>query len=91
MSTDTLEQFTKDAKAFDWFYEMSDSHSVWQRGCAAESALLARARAGGDEFMRAWNELHSKYYNTPIFCGPYRPPFPSAWPKDAEDKTIKSK
>ncbi len=86
---DTLEQFRKDAATFDWFYEMSDSGSVYQRGAAAEGALLRRARSGGDDFMCAWNEAHARCYNTKTFCGPYSPPFPSVWPKDSEDKTFK--
>lgn len=87
---DALEQFRKDAATFDWFYEMSDSHAVWQRGHAAESAIIARANTGGDEFKRAWNEAHARCYNTKGFCGPYTPPFPSVWPKDSVDNTFKS-
>lgn len=84
-----LDQFKKDVAGFDWFYEMSDSHSVWQRGDAAESAILHRARSGGDDFKRHWNEEHAKRYNTKTFCGPYKPPFPEVWPKDAVDNTTK--
>jgi len=85
---DNLEQFRKDAAIFDWFYEMSDSHFVWLKGNAAESAILSRANAGGDDFRRAWNEAHARRYNTKTFCGPYSPPFLSVWPKDSEDKTL---
>ena len=40
-----LEQATKDESLmhmidnFDWWYEMTDDHSAWLRGCAAEASL----------------------------------------------------
>jgi len=29
------EHYEKQLKHFDWWYEMSDDHSVWKRGCDA--------------------------------------------------------
>jgi len=87
MVTTTLDQFIKDAQSFDWFYEMSDSHSVYMAGASAENAMISRANEGGDEFRKAWNEAHAKRYNCKSFCGPYKPPFSSVWPKDSIDNT----
>lgn len=89
MSKDTIEQFMKDVAQFDWYYEFSDDHSVYERGTSAEYAMTNRAHAGGDDFKRHWNQQHAARYNTPQFCGPYRPPFPEVWPADAIDNTHK--
>jgi hypothetical protein len=43
---------------FDWFYEMSDDHSVWKRGHAAKARLdsLAAMVDGGAELVSAYTK-----------------------------------
>jgi|GEM_PF-896302 len=38
-----LEQYWEKLNNFDWFYEYSDDHSVWQRGRIAASKIAAIA------------------------------------------------
>lgn len=40
----TLKEFDQALANFDWFYEYSDDHSVWQRGSTAHSKILATAK-----------------------------------------------
>jgi hypothetical protein len=52
----TLAEFYDRCAAFDWFYDYSDDHRVWQRGCAAHDVL--RAESARDpakrEIYQAW-------------------------------------
>ena len=41
----------------DWYFEMSDDHSVWKRGTAAHDRLLVMAKSikGGDELYKEFS------------------------------------
>ena len=41
----TLKAFDAALAGFDWFYDYSDDHSVWERGCVAHSRISANAKA----------------------------------------------
>lgn len=58
--TDLYDQLEK----HDWFYEMSDDHSVWTRGESAKAKLikLANSLDGGRELMQAFTD---HYYSGP--------------------------
>ena len=43
-ATDTLRDYFDRCEAHDWYFEMSDDHSVWRRGLAADAALRAEAK-----------------------------------------------
>jgi hypothetical protein len=45
-------------ESFDWYYEYSDDHRVWQRGCAAHDALRAEAISDPekDVIYQAWHK-----------------------------------
>jgi 6-phosphogluconate dehydrogenase len=59
----TLQQFWDRCNQFDWYYQMSDDHSVWQRGCAAESEILDLIKDGGPAFADMWNAFKAHYYS----------------------------
>lgn len=72
----TLEIYVKMLERHDWTYEMSDDHSVWQRGVEAEGKLLGIAKCGGEPFKKAYNTEYAKQFHRPPFVGPYKFPFP---------------
>lgn len=43
--SDTLVKYDAALAGFDWFYDYSDDHRVWERGSAAHSKILAEAKA----------------------------------------------
>jgi hypothetical protein len=49
----TLTELYDALEKHDWFYGMSDDHSVWMRGQAAEKTLRAQARSieGGQKLF----------------------------------------
>ena len=50
----TLEEYIAGLKAKDWAYEMSDDHSVWQKGFN-EHSRLALAQTKHDPEYLLWN------------------------------------
>lgn len=54
----TLQEFYDKCAAFDWYYEYSDDHRVWQRGCTAHDALRAEAASdpAKSEIYQAWHK-----------------------------------
>jgi hypothetical protein len=53
----TLEQFEKELKVHDWYYQMSDSIKVWDKGTNNELRLKKLARDLGQEYI----DLFDKY------------------------------
>lgn len=58
-----LEEYRKLVSCFDWYYEYSDDHSVWTRGCRQRDnirdAELKALRGGVD--LRDINTVWNKY------------------------------
>ena len=57
MSSSTQEFYDRCA-TFDWYYDYSDDHRVWQRGCAVHDALRAEAASDPAKALiyHAWRE-----------------------------------
>ena len=49
---------------FDWFYEMSDDHTVWRRGNAAKADLLSHAPIGSEN-RTIWDAMVKHHYSGP--------------------------
>lgn len=48
-TTMTKEKFTKMLESHDWFYQWSDDHSKWMRGCEQRRKILeAKSQLGED-------------------------------------------
>ena len=56
----SLKEFDAKLAAFDWFYDFSDDHSVWERGRAAEAPLLATAKSSPQHraLYNLWHRHH---------------------------------
>lgn len=71
MSAVSLKDFDAQLAGFDWFYDYSDDHSVWERGCAAQSRVLAGAKQSPlhKALYDAWEKHHftGKPWNTEPF------------------------
>lgn len=67
MQTEELIKFEEELRKFDWFYEMSDDHSVWTRGKARYSALKEKALSLGEAGMRKMNEIYLQNYTPEKF------------------------
>lgn len=67
----TLTDFDAKLAGFDWFYDYSDDHSVWERGRAAHSAVLAIAKESPQHqaLYDLWERHHftGKPWGTPEF------------------------
>ena len=66
-----MEKFIELLKKFDWYYEMSDGHRVWERGCQAEAALnrgfnLVKAEFGEAKAIEVWNQHCHKDFKKPV-------------------------
>lgn len=61
----TLEEYKEQLKAHDWYYHMSDDHSVYDKGYNNELALKIIARnmedSGDNTYRDAFNEQQSKH------------------------------
>ena len=46
-------------KHHDWFFDFSDDHTVWRRGCAAQSILIGVAKEHpiAEKMYKAWQAL----------------------------------
>lgn len=56
-----LDQWLASWKGFDWYYQMSDSASVWKRGDERYNALIAEIPSGHTaEYMAALNKIRPK-------------------------------
>lgn len=60
-----LKELYQALERHDWFHEMSDDHSVWQRGCADWSRIKCAATKidGGPALCDAWSK--HKYSGEP--------------------------
>lgn len=72
----TLEEYQKLLQHHDWYYYFSDDHRVWLRGEEASARIVALAKAGPDDFKRAYNEAHARHFNNEDFGKSYKIPFP---------------
>lgn len=70
-ATDALKEYDAKLARFDWFYEMSDDQSVWERGRAAHSLVLAEAKKSPQhqELYDLWKKrwFTGKPWGTPKF------------------------
>ena len=57
----TREEYFDALKAFDWYYEMSDSSEVYTRG--ASQMVQIRAEAEADHAKKQMFEAFCGYYN----------------------------
>jgi hypothetical protein len=79
----TLAEFWDCLDRFDWFYEMSDDHRVWQNGERAVQRILTflayhRETTGNPQYEQLYNGFTGHYYsgkpwNTPKQPKPERP------------------
>lgn len=78
MNTDglSLEEFEDNLKRHDWFYYMSDDHSVWQRGERDASRLMTLARLATSDYRKLFNKYHAKHFHREPFVQPFTFPFP---------------
>jgi hypothetical protein len=67
-----LESFYNRVEHADWFYEMSDDHSVWERGCNQFGKLQAEANGNAEKekILKDWTEFH---YSGEAFGKPQAP------------------
>lgn len=70
-----LREFHEMLRRHDWWYMMSDDHSVWQRGSSAESRLISISKESDDH-----RELWDSWRHHKIDGGPE----PSQPPEDEE-------
>lgn len=73
----TLQEFYDKLERADWFYEMSDDHSVWHRGSAEFGGLEAISKES-PEHKALYDGFHKHYYsgkpwNTEKVSKPERP------------------
>jgi hypothetical protein len=70
-----LATFWDQLERHDWYYEMSDDHSVWKRGHAAHDRLLEMAKTieGGADLFKAF----SAHYYTGAPWGNVQQPKPA--------------
>ena len=45
----TKERFVKMLKSHDWFYQWSDDHSKWTRGCQQRAAIMEAKKELGED------------------------------------------
>jgi len=66
-----LKEFDKALACHDWYYAMSDDHSVWTRGEVAHGKLLKETKISIDHkaLYDAYYNRHftGKHYGTPEF------------------------
>lgn len=75
----TLDEYKAALQKHDWFYYFSDDNRVCMAGERVGAQLLSAAKSGDESFKRAYNEAHSKRFNTKSFVyegHPYKSPFP---------------
>ena len=65
-------EFWDACSRFDWFYEMSDDHSVWQRGVTASAELLSHAPMGSRN-REIYNGWVAHVFSGPAFDKPKAP------------------
>ena len=70
MTEEELKEYYQRLTWHDWFYEYSDDHSVWQRGCQMERKLMSDARKD----KRA--EILFEGYRSYMFKGAEKPDAP---------------
>ena len=64
----TVEEYFKELRSHDWFYEYSDDHSVWKRGLENLSKLNLLAKEN-DQFALMMSD-YVRYINAIIMNGP---------------------
>lgn len=64
----TVEEYFKELRSHDWFYEYSDDHSVWRKGLDNRSKLYSLAKEN-DVFALMLND-YNHYINAVIMNGP---------------------
>ena len=57
----TLEEYTKLLASHDWFFEMSDDYSMWERG-HAERTRLVSLTVGRPELEEAFRRFWEKMF-----------------------------
>ncbi len=61
----TLEEYKENLLKLDWYYQMSDDHSVYLRGLANIEAYHAHAKDQGFEWVTAFEAARAKFTITP--------------------------
>lgn len=63
----TLDEFTVELQAHDWFYDWSDDGTVFRKGNANDGRLQNIARTNGPEYARAFDDEWFKHFRPPHF------------------------
>lgn len=71
----TIQEFYQKLERHDWYYMMSDDHSVWQRGKEAEKNLKEIASEHGDKWLSLFEDF-GKHMFTGRAWGNERQPKP---------------
>lgn len=61
----TLGEFYDLAAGHDWYYEMSDDHSVWLAGERAVNRIREMIQIKGPEWAEIWTGFSKHYYSGP--------------------------
>ena len=58
----TLSEYYGMLERFDWFYEYSDDHRIWNSGRSAH-AILEKLAKTGPEYSKLYNEFRAHHFS----------------------------